>query len=46
MKNELKANAVNQIPKGSLLFKEGEAVNEICLVLKGRVSMMNAGERQ
>ena len=43
MKNELKANAVNQIPKGSLLFKEGEAVNEICLVLKGRVSMMNAG---
>ncbi|MBE5960406.1 MAG: Crp/Fnr family transcriptional regulator [Lachnospiraceae bacterium] len=43
MRSELKPNAVNQIPKGNLIFQEGEAVEQICLILKGHVSMMNAG---
>lgn len=34
---ELKVNTVNQIAKGVAIYSEGETVETVCLVLKGRV---------
>lgn len=45
MSIELRANAVNQIAKGVTIYKEGEAIETICLVLKGRVVVEKKGVR-
>ena len=34
---EMKANAVNQIPKGTEIFLENEPATYVCVVIKGRV---------
>ena len=34
---EMKANAVNQIPKGTEIFLENEPISYICVVIRGRV---------
>jgi len=34
---ELKANAVNQIPKGAEIFLENEPTSYVCVVIRGRV---------
>lgn len=40
---EIKMNAVNQVPKGEIIFREGDAVTGIGLVVKGRVQVCNNG---
>lgn len=42
---DLKMNAVNQVAKGTVIYKEGEPVKTICLVLKGRVLVERRGAR-
>lgn len=37
----LKTNEMNEVAKGTLLFAEGEPVELICVVLKGRVELYN-----
>lgn len=34
---EMKANAVNQIPKGTEIFLENEPISYVCVVIRGRV---------
>ena len=34
---EMKANAVNQIPKGTEIFLENEPASYVCVVIRGRV---------
>ena len=34
---ELKANAVNQIPKGTEIFLENEPLSYVCVIVRGRV---------
>lgn len=40
---DLKLNAMNQITKGTVIFQEGDPVVAICLVVKGRVEVINNG---
>lgn len=40
---ELKVNTVNQIAKGVAIYSEGETVETVCLVLKGRVLVEKRG---
>ncbi len=42
---ELKANAVNQIPKGTEIFLENEPMTYICVVVRGRVLARNEATR-
>lgn len=42
---ELKINTVNQIAKGVAIYSEGETVETVCLVLKGRVLVEKRGVR-
>lgn len=39
----LKENAVNQIPKGSIILKANEPIAYICMVLKGRINIFGKG---
>lgn len=43
MKAELKRNSINQIIKGMTIFEAGDSVNEIGLVVKGRVRVHAEG---
>lgn len=45
MSIELRVNTVNQIAKGVTIYQEGETVESICLVLKGRVLVEKRGVR-
>lgn len=45
MSIELKENTINQIAKGVTIYNEGEPVESICLVLKGRVLIEKRGVR-
>lgn len=40
---EIKMNAVNQVPKGEMVFREGDAVSGIGLVVKGHIQIYNNG---
>lgn len=42
---DLKINTVNQIAKGVTIYEEGEPVESVCLVLKGRVLVEKRGVR-
>ncbi len=41
----LKMNEMNQIPKGTVFYTEGEPVRYVCVVLKGCVELYNKGSR-
>lgn len=41
----LKQNEMNEIEKGTVFFTEGEPVQQVCVVLKGRVELYNQGSR-
>ncbi len=43
MKAELKKNSVNQVPKGTAIFEEGDEIAGIGLVVKGRVRIHAEG---
>lgn len=45
MELELKMNAVNQIPGGTIIYREKDEVQSVCLVLKGRVLIQRKGIR-
>lgn len=45
MELELNMNAVNQIPGGTVIYREKDAVQSVCLVLKGRVLVQRKGVR-
>ena len=42
---KLKINEMNEVIKGTELFQEGDQVEYICVVLKGRVEIYNKGSR-
>lgn len=41
----LKMNEMNEIPKGTVFYTEGEPVRYVCVVLKGCVELYNQGSR-
>lgn len=41
----LKENTVNQIPKGTIIFRAREPITYICMVLKGRINVDGKGIR-
>lgn len=43
MKAELKKNSLNQLPKGAVIFEEGDEITGIGLVVKGRVRIHAEG---
>lgn len=43
--NSINKNALNQVPEGSVIFKEGENVDCIGLVLRGRIEINNRGSK-
>lgn len=43
MKVELKKNSLNQLPKDTIIFEEGDGITEIGLVVKGRVRIHAEG---
>lgn len=45
MAMKLKINGMNEVTKGTQLFQEGDPVDCICAVLKGRVELHNQGSR-
>ncbi|NLL00765.1 MAG: Crp/Fnr family transcriptional regulator [Clostridiales bacterium] len=45
MKPKINMNAVNQFPKGSIIYKEGETLSSIALVIKGRVQIHHKGAK-
>ncbi|MDE7298575.1 MAG: cyclic nucleotide-binding domain-containing protein [Lachnospiraceae bacterium] len=45
MAMKLKINGMNEITKGTEIFHEGDPVDCICAVLKGRVELHNQGSR-
>ena len=42
---DLRVNTVNQIARGVTIYSEGEPVESVCLVLKGRVLVEKRGVR-
>ena len=45
MNIKLNPNAVNQFSKGTIIYKQGESVNSISMIIKGRVLIQNEGAR-
>ena len=45
MERKMNPNAVNQFPKGSTIFAQGESVFNIGMIIKGRVLILNEGAR-
>lgn len=45
MEYKMNVNAVNQFPEGSTIYKEGEPVFNIAMIIKGRVMLHNDGAR-
>ena len=41
----LTLNTVNQIPKGTILYVQGNAIESIGLLVKGRVLVYNVGTK-
>lgn len=41
----LQTNAVNQLTKDTVIFKEEENVTHICMILKGRIAAQNQGSK-
>ena len=37
MRAELNLNAINEIPRGTIIYKEKEEVQSVALILKGKV---------
>jgi hypothetical protein len=42
---KININAVNQVDKGTVIYTNGEEVDSVCLVLKGRVLAVNNGTK-
>lgn len=45
MRYNLKTNAVNQLPKGTLIYTEGEPLNSIALLIKGNIQVHHCGAK-
>ncbi|MGF7144407.1 hypothetical protein HNQ56_002838 [Anaerotaenia torta] len=45
MEWKMNPNAVNQFPKGSIIYTEGEPVDSVGMIIKGRVMLHNQGAR-
>ncbi|MDD4111525.1 MAG: hypothetical protein PHC56_00640 [Herbinix sp.] len=45
MKQKINLNAVNQFPKGTIIYIEGEPLSSIALVIKGHVQIHHEGAR-
>lgn len=45
MKQNINLNAVNQFPKGTIIYTEGEPLNSIALVIKGYVQVHHEGAK-
>ncbi|NLP16189.1 MAG: Crp/Fnr family transcriptional regulator [Clostridiales bacterium] len=45
MKQKINLDAVNQFPKGTVIYSEGETVSSISLIIKGRVQIHHEGAR-
>lgn len=45
LKRTINLNAVNQFPKGTIIFKESESLSSIALVIKGRIQIHHKGAR-
>ena len=45
MKPKINLNAVNQFPKGAIVYTEGEPLSSIALVIKGHVQIHHEGAR-
>lgn len=45
MKPKINLNAVNQYPKGTVIYKEGDTLSSIALVVKGRIQIHHEGAR-
>lgn len=45
MKQKINFNAVNQFPKGTNIYTEGEPLNSIALLIKGRVQIHHEGAK-
>jgi CRP-like cAMP-binding protein len=42
---KINPNAVNQFPEGTVIYKEGEPVFSVAMIIKGRVLIHNDGAR-
>lgn len=45
MELELKMNSVNQVSSGTIIYREKDEIQSVCLVLKGRVLVQRKGVR-
>jgi len=45
LRYNLKTNAVNQLPKGTLIYTEGEPLNSIALLIKGNIQVHHCGAK-
>ena len=43
METRINPDAVNQFPKGSVIYTQGEAIYSIGMIVKGRVLIQNDG---
>jgi len=45
LRYNLKTNAVNQLPKGTLIYTEGEPLNSIAFLIKGNIQVHHCGAK-